>query len=1175
MDSLISSTNVHSPPDINTNNNIEPRSVSLGLVSNSNSSNSTTTQTTTATTTVASSSIGSINGSDDSNSNSDKNREEEVAEVVEEGGSPRRSGRERVSTCIYVGGQVVKKENNYVLKGGTYIYGGAKGEEHPPQRRARPVNNKSAAGAVPAKPREVSALEKQRAQLRTTIAANIAAKQTNRKQFLHEHVQTMKPFLDSKVFDRIQAYPRGNSVSGPSFLQPEAIKADMRAYQLEGMNWMAKMHSKNLGFILGDEMGLGKTLQTISLVCHLKEEHGATGPSLVVCPLSVLYSWCNEIKKWAPSLKFLRLHLSNTGKMQLPPNIGDYDMIVTTYEMCKVQDLRNMLWRRQHFNLVVLDEGHKIKNLNSQVSQAVRGIHAETRIILSGTPLANDLSELYALLNFLVPDVFTDVEPFAAAYDLTNNIVDRVKLNQANKVLDLFMIRRYKSMVEKKMPKKIETKVICPLSNTQIWLYKAFLLKDLNLIAGDKKSSPGALNNLIMQLRKTVNHPCVFPFAERNYDEATIEELVGDSGKLSVLDLLLQSLYKKGHRVCIFSQFTRTLDVLDDYCQMRGWSYCRFDGGTARAKRNYVVNSFNAPNSEKFLFLMSTRAGGMGLNLQTADTVILFDSDWNPQADIQAEARVHRIGQTKTVFVYRMVTANTVEERIAERAEKKLYLDRMVMGNDSSAMELENEDENPIPDEGRLMSALKFGCSAIFGNKAQTEMKLPTDEEIEMLTDRTRTEDYSGGGIAGGNEANTEDFDVNKEFTSTTDFGGIDFKKLREDYKKRRPKDSGSISNMLAKRVVKNRIMLVEGKGTGYGAAVPVLKSNDYDLQSGERSVFQRELGGRGGNFGNVGRTNLKGGIDFDWQEICQVCGDGGELVCCPRCPIAVHLKCAGMRSVKEFQCCSHHHCVKCRKGTTEAGGWMFRCSCCPSAYCEDHLPAGARILEECERIEDLGYTIKHGTFVHCSPICENVAIQDFGWVAPDKRKKAPCPPPIDVSSFFGGEIDECVEQPENLILSTKRKRKETHYGGEPTRPHFKDQGVASNPVASPVKKATDLVDLTGSDDEKPAPSRYSAILPVTPQGFQIRIAEFHGHSVFLGYSKNMDGTMCLAEKQGVFRDVNDRIIGINGGGPQSYEDTVGLLKMCKSRGDKFVTLSVDSDLSAMATPAVFVGVAK
>lgn len=274
--------------------------------------------------------------------------------------------------------------------------------------------------------------------------------------------------------------------------------------------------------------------------------------------------------------------------------------------------------------------GHKIKNRDSQIAHTVRKLKAEVRIILTGTPLANDLLELWSLLNFLIPDVFTTEKPFADAFDLRHNVVDQKKLRQAHHVLKIFMLRRLKTEVEKMMPKKIETKVLCPLSTSQIWWYKALLLKDLAIISGEGPGKAKVLNNLIMQLRKCCLHPYLFPGAEDDTDQTPLERLVGSSGKLAVLDLLLQSLYKKGHRATIFSQFTSVLDILEDYCNMRGWKHCRFDGGTSRAKRNYVVNSFNAPGSDKFVFLMSTRSGGMGLNLQTADTCILFDSDWNP-----------------------------------------------------------------------------------------------------------------------------------------------------------------------------------------------------------------------------------------------------------------------------------------------------------------------------------------------------------------------------------------------------------------------------------------------------------------------------------------------------------------------------------------------------------------
>jgi SWI/SNF-related matrix-associated actin-dependent regulator of chromatin subfamily A member 5 len=408
-------------------------------------------------------------------------------------------------------------------------------------------------------------------------------------------------------------------------------------------------------------MGLGKTLQTISLLCHLKEKEGITGPSLVICPLSVLYSWCNELKKWAPSLKILRFHSSSTEERDSQRNIlqqdaQSFDVVVTTYEMAKNPQLRS-LWSRQYFNYLVLDEGHKIKDANTLIAQAVRGIHRENALILTGTPLQNNLVELWSLLNFLYPDIFVSSEPFAQAFDITNNVVDKETLQNAQKLLSLVMLRRLKDQVEKLMPKKIETKVLCPLSSMQVFWYKALLMKDIGTLAnstGDGGPSVGGgkvLSNLIMQLRKCCLHPFLFHGAESDPNETSLEELIASSGKLAVLDKLLCSLYQKGHRTVLFSQFTSILDILEDYCVLRGWSFCRFDGSTARATRNYIVNSFNEPGSDKFIFLMSTRSGGMGLNLQTADTCILYDSDWNPQPDLQAMARVHRIGQTKTVHV--------------------------------------------------------------------------------------------------------------------------------------------------------------------------------------------------------------------------------------------------------------------------------------------------------------------------------------------------------------------------------------------------------------------------------------------------------------------------------------------------------------------------------------------
>ena len=413
-----------------------------------------------------------------------------------------------------------------------------------------------------------------------------------------------------------------------------------------------------------------------------------------------------------PLPRFFLLLFSLCSSKQVAKIKLDYkeiDAIITTYDMVKAKSLKGFI-SRYWYRYVVLDEGHIIKNDLCQTAQACRALHSYSKVILTGTPLQNNLHELWSILNYLYPDYFEESNVFDDAFDITHNVVDKAVMRRCNAVLSTIMLRRLKNEVEKMLPKKIETVVECPLSSMQIFWYKSLLLKDMSLLVkmqgntgdGDQGSTAGQhkqLSNLIMQLRKVANHPFQFWGAEEDPASTTVADLVGNSGKLAVLDKLLIELFRKGHRVCIFSQFTFVLDIIDDYCVERGWCYSRLDGSTGRAQRNLILKRFNAPESPDFLFLMSTRAGGMGLNIQSADTVILFDSDWNPQPDIQAMARVHRIGQKKTVHVYRLVCKGTIEERILARAEKKLYLDKMVnTGGSKSTLDLleeaEKKDEN-------------------------------------------------------------------------------------------------------------------------------------------------------------------------------------------------------------------------------------------------------------------------------------------------------------------------------------------------------------------------------------------------------------------------------------------------------------------------------------------------
>ena len=347
----------------------------------------------------------------------------------------------------------------------------------------------------------------------------------------------------------------------------------------------------------------------------------------------------------------------------------------------------------------MIDEAHRIKNENSVLSQIVRLYSTKCRLLITGTPLQNNLHELWALLNFLLPDVFGD----SAAFDAFTRVADQGSdslVQQLHTVLRPFILRRLKVDVERGMPPKTELTVYCQLAAPQLHTYKAVLKNHVEVL-NSKGGERMKLLNIIMQLRKAANHPYLFDGVEDKTLDPFGEHLVEHSGKLLLLDKLLPRLFAQGSRVLIFSQMTRLLDILDDYCSMREHDFCRIDGQTSCDDRDRQIEEFNSAGSSKSVFLLSTRAGGLGkwpqyrwhlgcillkmpeislltgINLATADVVILYDSDWNPQMDLQAQDRAHRIGQTKPVKVFRLVTEHTVEERIIERAMQKLKLDHV------------------------------------------------------------------------------------------------------------------------------------------------------------------------------------------------------------------------------------------------------------------------------------------------------------------------------------------------------------------------------------------------------------------------------------------------------------------------------------------------------------------
>jgi SWI/SNF-related matrix-associated actin-dependent regulator of chromatin subfamily A member 5 len=494
---------------------------------------------------------------------------------------------------------------------------------------------------------------------------------------------------------------------------PPFINGTMRDYQVAGLNWLISLHENGISGILADEMGLGKTLQTIAFLGYLRHMVGITGPHLILVPKSTLDNWNREFTRWTPEVNVLVLQGQKDERHQL---INDrlidekFDVCITSYEMVlrEKSHLKKFAWE-----YIIIDEAHRIKNEESSLAQVIRLFNSRNRLLITGTPLQNNLHELWALLNFLLPDVFGESEAFDQWFSGEGQDQDTV-VQQLHRVLRPFLLRRVKNDVEKSLLPKKEVNVYVGMSEMQVKWYQKILEKDIDAVngAGGKRESKTRLLNIVMQLRKCCNHPYLFEGAEPGPPYTTDEHLIYNAGKMVVLDKLLKRLQKQGSRVLIFSQMSRLLDILEDYCVFRQYQYCRIDGSTAHEDRISAIDEYNKPGSEKFVFLLTTRAGGLGINLTTADTVVLYDSDWNPQADLQAMDRAHRIGQTKQVVVYRFVTDNAIEERVLERAAQKLRLDQLVIQQGRAqiaAKAAANKEE--------LLSMIQHGAEKIFQSK--------------------------------------------------------------------------------------------------------------------------------------------------------------------------------------------------------------------------------------------------------------------------------------------------------------------------------------------------------------------------------------------------------------------------------------------------------------------------
>ncbi|KAH3746170.1 ATP dependent chromatin remodeling factor [Pelomyxa schiedti] len=722
------------------------------------------------------------------------------------------------------------------------------------------------------------------------------------------------------------------STNSTKHSQPgNVIGGTLRGYQIEGLNWLIQLFENGVNGILADEMGLGKTIVCISFIAHLWN-NGIHGPFLIVAPVSTLANWTSEFSKWAPSIPVQLYHggiqeravlrgcwsVGRTQKRrkvdsETPDNgkKSGIPVVVTSYNI-SINDrkfLQKIKWK-----YLVVDEAHRLKNFNCKLIAELRMLTTEGRLLMTGTPLQNNLSELWSLLNFLLPELFDDVESFKNWFDFTDIISDtnhtdvsggdktstlhQDLVSKLHNVLRPFLLRRRKQDVEVDIPKKLELVLYTSFTPDQKIFYNAVKHRSLAV-----KSI--SLNNLLMHLRKVCNHPFLFdkdlikrvledaenpekllaslekqleelprlrprvnlqvakvskkskkktaskkagkkrahksssdssssdssssdsdsdsdsstssvepktikspqvapkdtgkkpalprssynvylrecwanhrkqkeldptncdpgsatdinskfaatwaglsPEQKEKYShmlqseleaceklteepaesmttQEKINQLVNSSGKMQLLHKMLSRLCSEGHKVLIFSQMTRMLDIIEDYLELSDYNYCRIDGKCAQQDRQTQIEAFtNNPNI--LIFLLSTRAGGVGINLTAADTVIIYDSDWNPQMDLQAQDRCHRIGQTKSVVVYRLITANSVESVILQRARSKLILERLVV------------EKGGFSRRGSSSIISKEDLTEILCKETHNEEHCISDTDLLELLDRTK-----------------------------------------------------------------------------------------------------------------------------------------------------------------------------------------------------------------------------------------------------------------------------------------------------------------------------------------------------------------------------------------------------------------------------------------------------
>jgi chromodomain-helicase-DNA-binding protein 7 len=557
---------------------------------------------------------------------------------------------------------------------------------------------------------------------------------------------------------------------------------NLRDYQVEGLNWLLRCWYTKTSSILADEMGLGKTVQVVSFLDHLFEVENIKGPFLIVVPLSTIEHWRRETEGW--TFMTACVYHDSAGGRDMRDIIREYEwyykgrsrrllkfhVIITTYDdlIRDYEELAEIPWR-----VVVVDEAHRLKGNNSKLADCLRsvvskGLQAhgyQHRILMTGTPLQNNTAELWSLLNFIEPSRFPDAEKFAERY---GDIKTQEQIESLQRRIGPLLLRRVKEDVATDIPPKEETIIDVELTTMQKQYYRAIFERNHGFLMKSLKSNQmPQLMNIQMELRKCCNHPFLIGGIEETEmiaaEESTIEEfgdtdkgkfneeefqrkrmkdiLIPSSGKMVLVDKLLPKLKKEGHKVLIFSQMVKMIDIIEEYCEYFKYSCERLDGRVSGNERQKAIDRYNK-NDDSFVFLLSTRAGGVGINLTAADTVIIFDSDWNPQNDVQAMARCHRIGQKKSVKIYRLITRRSFESEMFQRASKKLGLEQALLGD--GKFEQGDIDEsierNKKLDSKELEQLLREGAYAVMMEDDGKEIQEFCEQDIDsILMQRSHT----------------------------------------------------------------------------------------------------------------------------------------------------------------------------------------------------------------------------------------------------------------------------------------------------------------------------------------------------------------------------------------------------------------------------------------------------